>query len=315
MKGINGEKKYTYSGSGVDVLRNDEFTDYIKNVVKVPEWAVKEPTGYATILNFTNPPIVLTADGVGSKLLLHIEHNRWDDAAQDLIAMNYNDIVCVGGVPKAFVDYLGVNHIDKQHYEFIEALVKKLTEYEMALVAGETAEIPSIYSDKDWDVAGFCVGVLQRRMPIETISYGDIIVGLSASGFHSNGWSLIRKILKEEKIRIEELDFDLLKGTKIYSEVTNVFELVKGIAHVTGGGILRALKRILKDKGWHISIKLPDYMRWVLNYVEIEEAMKTFNMGYGMILVVSKEHLEKVIEHVQGEIIGVVSTNTEIVVE
>jgi len=117
--------RYTYSQSGVDVLRNDEFTDYIKNLLKeinIPDWVVREPTGYATILTFTNPPIVLTADGVGSKLLLHIEYGRWNDAAQDLIAMNYNDIICVGGLPKAFVDYLGVNHIDRVHYEFLSAL-------------------------------------------------------------------------------------------------------------------------------------------------------------------------------------------------
>jgi phosphoribosylformylglycinamidine cyclo-ligase len=313
---MNGEgRKYTYSGSGVDVLRNDEFTDYIKSVVKIPEWVVKEPTGYATILNFTNPPIVLTADGVGSKLLLHIEHNRWEDAAQDLIAMNYNDIVCVGGFPKAFVDYLGVNHIDKEHYEFIKALAKKLSELNMALVAGETAEIPSIYGDKDWDVAGFCIGTLQRRIPVETINYEDLIIGLPASGFHSNGWSLIRKILKEERISIKELGFDLLRGTRIYSEVTNVFELVKGIAHVTGGGILRALRRVLRDKGWEITIRLPDYMRWVLKFVEIEEAMRTFNMGYGMILIVSRENLNKVLELTGGEVIGVVSKNTKIVVQ
>jgi len=131
-------------------------------------------------------------------------------------------------ISKAFVDYLGVNHIDKEHYEFIKALAKKLSELNMALVAGETAEIPSIYGDKDWDVAGFCIGTLQRRIPVETINYEDLIIGLPASGFHSNGWSLIRKTLKEEKISIKELGFDLLRGTRIYSEVTNVFELVKG---------------------------------------------------------------------------------------
>ncbi|WP_448375110.1 phosphoribosylformylglycinamidine cyclo-ligase [Fervidobacterium sp.] len=306
---------YTYSQSGVDVVRNDEFTDYIKHSLKFPEWVIKEPTGYATILSFTNPPIVLTADGVGSKLLLHIEHGRWEDAAQDLIAMNYNDIICVGGRPKAFVDYLGVNHINKVHYEFIGALIKKLEYYEMSLVAGETAEIPSIYTEKDWDVAGFCIGTLERKIPVESINYGDIIIGLPASGFHSNGWSLIRKIITDERIDINTLNFDLLQGTKIYNDVLKVFEYVKGIAHVTGGGILRALKRVLRDKGWDIHIKLPDYMKWILQYVEIEEAMKTFNMGYGMILIAEQSRVDDIVRITKGDIIGKVSNNTIVVVE
>ncbi len=310
--------RYTYSQSGVDVLRNDEFTDYIKNLLKeinMPDWVVREPTGYATILIFTNPPIVLTADGVGSKLLLHIEYGRWNDAAQDLIAMNYNDIICVGGLPKAFVDYLGVNHIDKVHYEFLSALARKLNEYNISLVAGETAEIPAIYTEKDWDVAGFCVGTLERRIPVESINYGDKIIGLRASGFHSNGWSLLRKIINEEGININSLNFDLLVGTNIYGNVPAVFEDVKGIAHVTGGGILRALKRVLRDKGWDINIKMPDYMQWVLQYVEIEEAMRTFNMGYGMILIADASKTDKILRITGGDIIGEVSNNTTIVVE
>ncbi len=310
-----GSEKYTYSGSGVDVFRNDDFTDHIKNVIKVPDWVLKEPTGYATILNFTTPKIVLTADGIGSKLLLHIKYRRWSDAAQDLIAMNYNDIVCVGGKPRAFVDYLGVHHIDRQHYEFIEALVRKLDKYDMALVAGETAEIPSIYTENDWDVAGFCIGTLEKRIPIETIEYGDSIIGLPASGFHSNGWSLIRKIIESENISIEELSFDLLAGTKIYKEVTEVFELIKGIAHVTGGGILRALRRVLGDKGYEISITLKPYIEWILKYVEIPEAIKTFNMGYGMILVIAEKDVESVLKITNGEVIGKVSQNTNIVIQ
>ncbi|MGB9614085.1 MAG: phosphoribosylformylglycinamidine cyclo-ligase [Fervidobacterium sp.] len=303
---------YTYSSSGVDVLRNDEFTDYIQSILKLPDWVLREPTGYATILTFTDPPVVVTADGIGSKLLLHVQFERWHDAAKDLIGMNYNDIICAGAVPKAFVDYLGVHHIDRQHYEFIKALIYELESVNMSLVAGETAEIPSIYTESDWDVAGFCVGVLQKRLPIECVEHGDVIIGLPASGFHSNGWSLIRKIIEQEKINIHELPFDLLTGTKIYSEVPVNFDKIKALAHVTGGGILRALKRILKDKGWDISIKLPDYMRWILQYVEIQEALKTFNMGYGMLVITSREQAQKLAEKLSGHIIGHVDENTKI---
>lgn len=309
------KEKYTYSGSGVDVSRNDDFTDFIKSKTKLPEWILKEPTGYATVLNFTTPPIVLTADGVGSKLLLHIEYRRWADAAKDLIGMNYNDIICVGGKPKAFVDYLGVHHIDKIHYEFIKVLSEELEKLGMSLVAGETAEIPSIYNESHWDVAGFCVGILEKRIPVESVEYGDIIIGIPASGFHSNGWSLIRKIIVQENVDINKLPFDLLAGTTIYSQVPLIFEYVKAIGHVTGGGMLRALRRILKDKGWNISFKIPEYIRWILQYVDVQEALQTFNMGYGMILVVDKgrsEIIEKVLKMTGGTILGEVSDKREI---
>ncbi|MBP8657049.1 MAG: phosphoribosylformylglycinamidine cyclo-ligase [Fervidobacterium sp.] len=306
---------YTYSASGVDVTRNDEFTDYIKEIVTLPPWVMKEPTGYATIIELTTPPIVVTSDGIGSKLLLHLEHGTLNEAAKDLIAMNYNDIICVGGIPKAFVDYLGVHHIDRQHYEFIKALTEELEKINVSLVAGETAELPAIYTQDEWDVAGFCIGTLKQRIPIETIKEGDIIVGIPASGFHSNGWSLIRQILKKENIDLDSLPFDLLTGTKIYSDVSIVFNLVKGIAHVTGGGLSRALRRVLRDNGYNLTIELPEYMKWILSYITFDEALKTFNMGYGMILVTSIENVEEVVAKTNGKIIGNVSSTNNIVVQ
>jgi len=311
----NAHNKYTYSGSGVDVTRNDEFTDYIKQVVKLPNWVMKEPTGYATIIDLTTPPIVVTSDGIGSKLLLHLENGTLNEAAKDLIAMNYNDIICVGGVPKAFIDYLGVHHIDKQHYDFIRVLNEELGKLDMSLVAGETAEIPAIYTQSEWDVAGFCIGTLTHRIPVETIQEGDVILGLPASGFHSNGWSLIRRILQKEKIQLKMFPFDLLAGTQIYSDVPKIFYLVKGIAHVTGGGILRALRRVLRENGYSINIHLPNYMKWVLQYVTMDEALKTFNMGYGMILVTSKDNVEEVISQIGGTIIGNVDSAKNIVIQ
>lgn len=311
----NIHRNYTYSGSGVDVIRNDEFTDYIKEIVTLPSWVMKEPTGYATIIELTTPPIVVTSDGIGSKLLLHLEYGTLNEAAKDLIAMNYNDIVCVGGIPKAFVDYLGVHHIDNQHYEFIKALNEELEKVDVSLVAGETAELPAIYTQNEWDVAGFCIGTLAKRMPVETIKEGDLIVGIRASGFHSNGWSLIREILKKENIDAKSLPFNLLTGTKTYSNVPTVFDLAKGIAHVTGGGILRALRRVLRENGYDLVIELPEYMKWMLKYITIDEALKTFNMGYGMILVTSRENIEEVVAKTNGKIIGDVSSNRNIVVQ
>ena len=295
--------KYTYRDAGVDVERGETFAKYIKRAVKHPEWLYEEPTGYAAILNFTNPPIAVTADGIGTKLILHRKYGRWRDAALDLVAMNYNDLVAVGAKPLAFLDYLGVERISEEHFEFVSCLIEILEELGMSLVAGETAEMPGIYGG-EWDAVGFCIGVLIQRPQVEDVNPGDVILGLKASGFHSNGWTLIRRILDKEKLSLTSLSFDLLSGTRIYSEALKVLGDVKAVAHVTGGGIVRALKRILKGLGAHIELKRRDYVDWVLRYVNFQEALSTFNMGYGMILVVDEEKVNDVTRKIGAEILG-----------
>ncbi|MCS7234100.1 MAG: phosphoribosylformylglycinamidine cyclo-ligase [Synergistetes bacterium] len=294
---------YTYRDSGVDVERGDRFSNFISRLEELPPWLLREPTGYAAILTFTDPPILVTTDGVGTKLILHQKYKRWKDAALDLIAMNYNDIIAAGGEPLAFVDYIGTPKINEELYEFAEELKKTLRELDLYLVAGETAEMPGIYQDH-WDVVGFAIGRLKRRLPVESIDEGDLIVGLSSSGFHSNGWSLIRKILDQERIDPLSLPFDLLTGTKVYKEALNVIEDVKGIAHVTGGGLKRALRRLLREKGYILRIEPSPKYDWILKYVNMEEAFSTFNMGYGMLLFVQKEKAEEVAKKVSGKVIG-----------
>ncbi|PLV56272.1 phosphoribosylformylglycinamidine cyclo-ligase [Thermotoga sp. SG1] len=303
--------KYTYRDTGVDVERGESFSRKIKNSVKLPEWLMKEPTGYAAVLKITEPPIAVTADGIGTKLILHRKYGTWRYAAEDLVGMNYNDLVCVGARPVAFLDYLGVERISEEHEQFITELVNVLESVGVKLVGGETAEMPDVYRG-DWDAVGFAVGVLERKIPVDTIREGDIIIGIPSSGFHSNGWSLIRRILKEEKIEPESLDFDLLKGTRIYREVVDVFDRVKGVAHVTGGGIIRALKRVLGNLRAHVSLPKRDFIDWILKYVEFEEAINTFNMGIGMLLVVEKKNVEYVLGRVDGVVVGRVDTDWKI---
>ena len=225
--------------------------------------------------------------------------------------MNYNDLVCVGARPVAFLDYLGVKRITEEHEQFIKELVDVLENVGVKLVGGETAEMPDVYHE-DWDAVGFAVGVLERRVPVDTIKEGDVIVGIPSSGFHSNGWSLIRKILKEEDLKPESLPFNLLKGTRIYKEVIDVFDMVKGIAHVTGGGIIRALKRVLGSIGAHVSLPKRDFIDWILKYVEFDEALNTFNMGIGMLLIVEKKRLENVLSKVDGVVVGSVESDWKI---
>ncbi len=311
-----GKRLFTYKESGVDVKRGDEFSHFISDVAYLPDWIIKEPTGYATIIGYTDPPIVVTADGVGTKLILHQKYRRWKDAAYDLVAMNYNDIVAVGGKPFAFVDYIGTPLISNELYDFAVVLKEVLNEVGVYLVAGETAEMPGIY-DRHWDVVGFCVGKLIRRLPLDSVCGGDVIIGLPSSGFHSNGWSLIRHILEKEKIDVTSFDFDLLKGTRLYVDVLKVLDYVKAIAHVTGGGINRALRRILMDKGAELNIKITNKcFKWILNYVELKEALSTFNMGVGMMLVVAKDDVKRVIDILgEGFVMGYVIDRREIKLE
>jgi len=301
---------YTYRDSGVDVKRGDEFSSFISSLEELPPWLLREPTGYGAILTFTEPPIVVTTDGVGTKLILHQKYKRWKDAALDLIAMNYNDIVAAGGEPLAFVDYIGTPKINEELYEFARELKETLRELGLYLVAGETAEMPGIYQEH-WDVVGFAIGRLIRRLPVESINEGDLIVGLPSTGFHSNGWSLIRKILSKEGIDPSLLPFDILAGTKIYKEALKVMKKVKGIAHVTGGGLRRALRRLLGNKGYRLMLKSSPHYDWILRYVEMEEALSTFNMGYGMLLFTEKREGEEIAQSVGGEILGEVLKEKE----
>jgi len=311
-------KKYTYKDSGVDVGKGEEFARFIKDNLRIPEWLVREPTGYAAVLNFTNPPIAVTADGIGTKLLLHVENGRWRDAAEDLVAMNYNDLVAAGAEPRAFVDYLGVHSINEEQKHFISELLTLLDELGMALVAGETAEMPDIYPNGIWDVAGFAMGIHKRVFDISKVVPGDVVIGISSNGFHSNGWSLIRRIIRENGISLRELDFDLLKGTRIYSNLVKQIENpeIKAMAHVTGGGIVRALKRVLsRGLGARMLIKKRDFLDWILQFVDFEEACSTFNMGWGFLLISSESCGEELAKVVGGEIIGQVTENEGIFCE
>lgn len=304
--------KYTYRDAGVDVERGENFASHVKGKVSLPNWVMREPTGYAAVLEVCDPPVAVTTDGIGTKLLLHRKYGTWRYAAEDLVAMNYNDLVCVGAKPIAFLDYLGVEKISEEHREFVDALIDVLESVGMKLVGGETAEMPDVYHG-DWDAVGFAVGVLVRRIPVETVKVGDVVVGLPSSGFHSNGWSLIRKILREENLRIEDLPFELLKGTRIYTEVLDLFDRVKAIAHVTGGGILRALRRVLGNLGAHVTLPNRDFVDWVLKYVSFEEAISTFNMGIGMVLIVDRKDLNEVLERSGGTVLGSVEKDWKIV--
>ena len=242
----------------------------------------------------------------------------------DLVAMNVNDLLTTGAKPIAFLDYIAVGKIDLEVLKRVmDGIVEGCKMADVALVGGETAEMPDFYPEGTYDLAGFCVGVCEREELItgKDIKPGDIIIGFPSSGFHSNGYSLVRKILESKGIsyhdRFEGTDKRiwevLLEPTKIYSrEINNLKKagvMIKGMAHITGGGIPGNLIRILPENCKAIveANRIPSnpIFDWIrdLGKVPMGEMYKTFNMGVGFMVVVSKEDVEKVLKAVESSFV------------
>lgn len=251
------------------------------------------------------PVLVAGTDGVGTKLKLAFEMDIHDTIGKDCVAMCVNDVLCQGATPLFFLDYIAT---DKILPEKIEEIVKGISEGcklgGMALIGGETAEMPGMYSAGEYDLAGFAVGIVDKNRIIDgsKVENGDIILGLPSSGVHSNGFSLVRRIIEKSKIDIktDEIGKKLLAPTRIYTKP--LVELVKkfditGIAHITGGGFYENIPRILKENQNAVinknSFSKPDIFNWIKEEgpVAEEEMYATFNMGIGIVFTVRKEDL------------------------
>ena len=261
--------------------------------------------------NFKNPVLVSGTDGVGTKLKLAFELDIHNTIGIDVVAMCANDILAQGAIPLFFLDYLAVG---KNYPEQVEAIVEGVAEgcvqAGCEIVGGETAEMAGFYEDGEYDIAGFCVGAQEKELLLSTENTkpGQVVIGLPSSGVHSNGFSLVRKILKDNNIGLNEefngttVGKNLLTPTKIYvKEVLKVLEEVKvaGIAHITGGGFHENLPRALKDGlGMKIdksSYEVPEIFKYLQEKGKIdeEEMYHIFNMGVGMALIVNKEDVDK----------------------
>jgi phosphoribosylformylglycinamidine cyclo-ligase len=271
-----------------------------------------------SVLNLKEPVLVSGTDGVGTKLMIAFMMDRHDTIGIDAVAMCVNDIVVQGAEPLYFLDYIACGAADP---EKIEAIVKGVAEgCEMAgcaLIGGETAEMPGLYDQNEYDLAGFAVGAAEKSKLItgETIQQGDILIGLASSGIHSNGYSLVRKVfLNDAKWSltkyVDELDCtlgeELLKPTKIYVkpilEALQKFNL-KGLAHITGGGFIENIPRMLPE-GFGAKINenswpVPPVFTLIskLGKIEFKEMYNVFNMGIGMVIAVSKEDAPGLLEH------------------
>ncbi len=260
---------------------------------------------------------VATTDGVGTKIELCSRFSFYEPLGYDLVAMCVNDLYCSGAQPAFFLDYISCGKLNDDWYIPVVSNIAQACKITgMALLGGETAEHPGIMQKDEFDLAGFCVGFCKRKLQIprkDKICHGDILLALSSSGLHSNGFSLVRMILKEisqsNKVEYNKLvqneewiKKDLLTPTKIYHEIPHLTKEIdiKGIAHITGGGIYENLPRILPKHLLAIienkntfPLKIYD---WLRQFVTEKELFKTFNMGYGMILIMSESEAKKAVK-------------------
>ncbi len=265
---------------------------------------------------FKQPILVSGTDGVGSKLEIARELEIYDTVGIDLVAMCVNDVVTVGAKPLYFLDYIAV---EKNYPEMVESLVKGicdgLLQCDCALVGGETAELPGLYPVGGYDLAGFVTAAVEKADIIDcsNVKVGDVLIGLPSSGIHSNGYSLVRKIIRDNNFSINEKYADLsnektlgeilLTPTKIYvNEVLEVQKNVKvnGVAHITGGGFYENIPRATNGFGFRVykdRINTPEIFNFLEKYgkVENDKMYNYFNMGIGMVLIVNKEDAEKVL--------------------
>ncbi len=316
----------TYREAGVDIDRAKELVRYIKERIResFPRKLLSEFGGFASgieIKGFKNPVIFSSTDGVGTKLKIAQELGVHNTVGIDLVAMNVNDVITTGADPLFFLDYIATGKLDLSVMkQIIDGIVEGCRLGEVVLTGGETAEMPGFYPPGVYDLAGFCVGVCEREDVLtgEDIGEGDVLIGIKSSGFHSNGYSLIRKILKEKRIGLNDY-VDELKGrvgeilltpTVIYTGRVRTLRSkvkIRALAHITGGGIPENLIRVL-PKGIKAVVekeRIPEnpVFPWIqkLGDVPEEEMFRTFNMGVGMIAIVPEGEKEKAIHTLGGE--------------
>lgn len=319
--------KISYNDSGVEIDAGNKFVELIKPLVKSTyprsfrsnlgsfSGLFPLPTGYK------KPYLVSAADGVGTKLKIAIKMNRFETIGIDLVAMNVNDLITSGAKPLFFLDYIATSKINNtQTPMLVKGISKGCIQSNCVLLGGETAEMPDLYRKGEFDLAGFVVGIVDREEIIDgsKVNNGDVLIGLQSSGLHSNGYSLARNLFfKKLKLKLDDkpkplrtsIGSELLKPTKIYvNSILNINRkfTIKAIAHITGGGLIDNLPRVLPSKykviistsTWN---KLPIY-KLIENtgLIDSEEMYRTFNCGIGMVIIVDRKEFNKVLKALIG---------------
>jgi len=333
---IPGVSGATYSSAGVDLDL------YREGMARLPAHmrrtqcprVLSQEGGFAALFQldfkglfsrgYTDPLLVSCTDGVGTKLKVAVQAGIHHTVGIDLVAMSVNDALCTGAEPLFFLDYVAMSHDDPALLEqIVRGIADACVECECALVGGETAILPGMYHGGDYDLAGFCVGVVEKARVVDgrQIQPGDVAIGIASSGFHSNGYSLVRKAVFEiggfkatDRVKDARLNPDdrtvaelLLEPTRLYARPVKavlrhyrVKQVVHGIAHITGGGLVENLARIVPD---HVQVvlergswRVPGVFPWVqgLGGIADDEMDRVFNMGIGMVLVVSPHFADSI---------------------
>ena len=321
----------TYKSAGVDKEEGYKTVDKIKSAVaETHNKNVLNNLGsfgaFYAIGEYKNPVLVSGTDGVGTKLKIALDTKKYDSIGIDCFAMCANDILCHGAKPLFFLDYLACGKLDSNvASEIVLGMVKACKDNECALIGGETAEMPGMYQVGDYDVAGFCVGIVERDEIIDgsKIKKGDKIIAIPSSGFHSNGFSLVRKVFPdfEEEFEGKPLYETLLEPTRLYYQP--IHQLLKvvilsGIAHITGGRLIENVPRIIPNGLCAAiqteKIRIPSIMLELEKRGNVDrmEMFGTFNMGVGMVVVVDEKDAEKVLSTLKDAYeIGEITENEE----
>ncbi len=305
---------FTYKKSGVNIDGAEKFVNFIANISSKKRDGRKNSNigGFGSISNIPknikDPKIVACTDGVGTKIEIANLIKKYDTIGIDLVAMSVNDLIVQGAKPIFFLDYISINKIDLSKLKsIIKGIVKGCKQSNCDLVGGETAEMPGTYEKGKFDIAGFAVGVVAKKKILskDKIKKNNLILGVPSSGIHSNGYSLVRHIIKRKKINIKNNNFlkkELIKPTKIYvKEILNLMNnrILNGCANITGGGLADNIKRVIPDNLCAEidlnKIKISKIFSWLKNNnISDQEMLKTFNCGVGFCLIIDPKNLNKV---------------------
>jgi len=326
------KEKFTYEKSGVNINAANNFVKFISSISTKNKGKKKFNNigGFGSISsipqNLKKPKIVACTDGVGTKVEIANTLKKYDTIGIDLVAMSVNDLIVQGAKPLLFLDYISINKIDlKKLKSIIKGIVKGCLIAKCELVGGETAEMPDTYEKNKFDIAGFAVGVVDEKNILneKKIKKNNLIMAIPSSGIHSNGYSLVRYVLKKEKINIRNNNFlkkEILKPTKIYvNEVLKLIDknLINGCVNITGGGLPDNIKRVIPN-GLVANIdlnkiKTKKIFKWLkMKNIKDKEMLKTFNCGVGFCLIVNPKNINKISKFFSKEfkpyIIGKISS-------
>jgi len=295
-----------YRKSGVDIRRAEELVDWIKQKKTGchQDRIISDIGGYASIFRMCSgmkePCLVSCTDGVGTKLRLALKYQTLKNLGQDLVAMCVNDLICTGAQPLFFLDYYACGRLDKEHFkEFLTGVQEACRESECALVGGETAEMPGIYQKQDFDCAGFVVGIVNRPDILEPskVKKEDVLLALPSTGFHSNGYSLLRTVFEKD---MDEWSEELLKPTALYVKACHLMKgRVHALAHITGGGLDNILRVSPEGSQMELtpwSIPKPFLEVKKRTGISWRELLNTFNCGVGMVAFCESQYVQPLLK-------------------